>query len=435
MTSSAITPTDLAHLLSFPRLSFLQTTWLLGLFSRVSAGYQRHRNYPDNPEVFSLATSEVDRMFHGNASRVKAALFNLVDESFTTPLPNRKGVTRAYQWRDGIVTILQRVVIPEEHARPSGAPTVEYISSRRLGDRMRDLALLLEQDPDNEKAASRMAALSHLLMVSDYDAELDQPVIKVDVFYRQNKTKGRRFAMGPSLQGLAKEDRMAIMVDATDIDMVNAHPTIINALYEGETGKRLPGLARYTAEREEALLEIMGHFNVPRSAAKKLVLQTSYGASTKVSSKKKAAMPEWLRENGLTPREWVIDGAYDLPEIVEEISADLKEATRVLLATERGEYFLRQAQGYPARALALLVQSVESNILDFMRAYLDSKGVEVQTLVFDGLIAKGRVSKRALRELEDLIARFTRNEYGVSIPIRLTGDYYNAVPGAETYPI
>ena len=76
-----------------------------------------------------------------------------------------------------------------------------------------------------------------------------------------------------SLQNLKGDVRKALSHDTyTDVDMVNAHPTILSQLFERE-GLTCPHLGRYVAEREACLAET----GMTRKDAKTAFILLMYG--------------------------------------------------------------------------------------------------------------------------------------------------------------
>lgn len=129
-----------------------------------------------------------------------------------------------------------------------------------------------------------MSTLSILKAMREKCGQPDQNGVcemKVPYFYGTHSDgKGRRFAAGGrSLQSIPREIRWYIAGHLyVDIDMVNAHPSIMVHLCElaAADGIRCDHLKHYVANRDQ-LLESLGSEGMDRNAAKKFILENMNG--------------------------------------------------------------------------------------------------------------------------------------------------------------
>jgi len=97
----------------------------------------------------------------------------------------------------------------------------------------------------------------------------------IKVTYKQRNGVGRRFASkGLSLQSLCRQMRHTIARDYVDIDMVNAHPTLLLFVCE-QLKIQCPMLRKYCQNREK----FFGQNNLTKEEGKDLMIQMLYGGS------------------------------------------------------------------------------------------------------------------------------------------------------------
>ena len=111
---------------------------------------------------------------------------------------------------------------------------------------------------------------------------------QIAVRYKQNKSKGRFFAVGGlSMQSLPREIRHTIQKNYIDVDVVNAHPVILSFLAK-QRKLKTKYLDKYNSERDE-LLETL---QVDRDTAKTAVLSLMNGGNK--AYKALEVKPKWI---------------------------------------------------------------------------------------------------------------------------------------------
>ena len=87
---------------------------------------------------------------------------------------------------------------------------------------------------------------------------------------------GRLFAQCASLQNLPKEFRGAIGANYHDLDMKNAHPTIL-LQYCQKNDIKCENLEHYVNNRDEVIQKIMNVYNLEKGDVKQLFLSVMNG--------------------------------------------------------------------------------------------------------------------------------------------------------------
>lgn len=116
------------------------------------------------------------------------------------------------------------------------------------------------------------------VMARKYLDKSSNGVIKVNYHQKHNRDYGRFFADGSvSLQNITREIRQCIGFDYyDDIDMVNAHPIILQHLC-GKHGVDCDYLNEYISEREKHMSELSADNGIDRETAKKIFLSLING--------------------------------------------------------------------------------------------------------------------------------------------------------------
>jgi len=171
---------------------------------------------------------------------------------------------------------------------------------------------------------------------------------------------GRLYANG--VQTLPKKIRGFLMHATTDIDMDNCHPTILRYLCE-QHKIRCPMLTEYVNNRDD-ILEAM---DMSRSEAKELYLK-SLNDNNLNSKCKNKAFKAFDAEMKTIQNEFFTMDKY------EEIRTSVPSTKR---------------NNWQGSTLNRIICATENQILQNMIHTLNSKGIEISTLMFDGGMVEG----------------------------------------------
>lgn len=386
--------------------------WLVGFFSRVRTGVASHVKYMSDNTVFAIGAQELQVIFPNNYASIRDALFQKVSDDYWYAGPetasDKKGYTKAYKFRPETVAALKEYkVVPQA----DGPGCFKEKFNRKVLSDLCSLSSLFKNTED--------FVISSIYLHASVDN--GDGTGNCFVKYRRTYSGGREFACGPSLQTLPKYVRQQIMFDSTDIDMVNAHPTIMSALYKHMTGATLPVLEDYASiNREKILSDVADFHRCSRDAAKQQVLMVSYGASL---VKNAPAFTNWLSKNcgHLSVEELYEGNGHRLSPFIKAYAEELK----VLNQTIYDKHPLAKGMGGSKASIAAkIVQTYEAAILSVMQAFFVTKGIAIETLMFDGLLVGGFVNELMLRELEGHIRSWSIGTYGFELPIVLAKKYY-----------
>lgn len=242
------------------------------------------------------------------------------------------------------------------------------------------------------------------------------------VWYRRTSgPKGRRFAGCVSLQGIPDAVRQAIIdVSYTDIDMVNAHPTLFSGLaktYGVDAGK----INFYIENREKVLEKISSFFKVSRDASKDLMLALTFGMGFQYSQTKKrmgelSSFTKWCNENNaeVIPN----DNGIVIPAFLKQYKAELNAISNVLLKSEISAWLPEEKRTKrKSSGIALLIQSIEDEALEVMERWCAYKGIKVFSLAFDGLMVEG--VGHDFSECQTMINIMLKDRYGIDADLKL----------------
>jgi hypothetical protein len=200
--------------------------------------------------------------------------------------------------------------------------------------------------------------------------------------YRRHGGEGRRFLAHIGIQHAPKALRQSLLVGLGyfDVDGVNAHPSYLNAL----TGGVVEGLVRYCRDRERVLSRVGRHYGMDRSRCKKLFLALTFGAR--------------LHD----PAIWNLCGDTPHAREVIEYAEAMNRAARFLLARHGIDVPPGDLKKAHRRALALLLQTVEDEVLSACEGYHRARGEELNVYMFDGYMLRLE-SPVDTRELSDWV--------------------------------
>lgn len=396
------------------RFSDSEKVWMVGA---IAAGRAGKINHSCVKGAISFSADVLQKVFGDDYKKRIASILEIVDDyycpTFVEGVKVVKGITMAYRFRkEAIQLAIVSIKETPQIFRASSAAG----KKKPQGD-MRELTnrKILEKivaDNDVKNPESWISAASIL-------AAMDEEGRVYSDYRRAGGKYGRRFAIGPSLQNLPKDIRRRIMVDTTDIDMVNAHPVIFQALarkYEIDTF----GLDQYTERREMVLKENSEFFGVERDASKTLFLMVGYGALLHLMGLN-TAFGEWLVEHKVRlPAP--VKGKINLPASLSDFRDDMEAVKEAM----KGDEMFSMFKDAPSRSRAsLCIQWIEDEILSFMQAFFADKGRYVSCLLFDGLHIDGTITKELVAECEAAIAAWAPGKFGFEIKMKLATRYYD----------
>lgn len=172
---------------------------------------------------------------------------------------------------------------------------------------------------------------------------------------------GRLYSSG-GVQGLPKKFRGFLMKHTTDIDMKNAHPTILKYLCK-QNNIRCPMLSEYVSDRDG----VLENMEMDREEAKELYLKA-------------------LNDNKLNPK--------CKNKIFRAFDAEMKTIQTEFFGMEQYETIrdsvpVEKRHNWMGSHLNRIICSVENEILQHIIHILNSKGIDIEVLMFDGLMVTG----------------------------------------------
>ena len=173
-----------------------------------------------------------------------------------------------------------------------------------------------------------------------------------------------------------------------DVDIANCQPSLAAQMMR-QAGVPAPALHHYVAHRDTVLLETAESTGVDRAAAKKLFLAVCYGGSWET----------WARERAVGPS--------DVPDVVKCLQAELRDASRALLAVHpdgpRAELEQRRANpdahNPSASRFAYLTQDAERRCLEALVDAAVAHGRQVGALIHDGFLLRKRDGEEDIASL------------------------------------
>ena len=191
--------------------------------------------------------------------------------------------------------------------------------------------------------------------------------------YRQRHGFGRYWtAEKLGIQNMSRKIRHTICKDSMfDIDMKNAHPTLLS-WYCHKHGINCAALDAYIKHRDSMLQDLMKNRGITRDEAKKILLAIMNG-------KQENLQPD-------DPR-WFIDYYTGMRSIINAVVQLNPEMYEHAQKTKHTNYNLEGS------TINHILCRLENKALMAAFDYLNGKGIEVASLVFDGLmIYKNNVS-------------------------------------------
>ena len=181
----------------------------------------------------------------------------------------------------------------------------------------------------------------------------------------QGNKYGRLFSTS-SLQGLSRRIRNTIVdkQNCVDIDMVNAHPSILLQLAQ-TLNVPMPALNQYVLHRAIYINDLENKYSLTRDDAKKVVISVLNGAT---------------RSNIYPDMPWI-----------KQVEAEIGLVSDALKNTRTGIEIIRDiSRNHKWNENGSLVNhclcKIENEILSSCVSFLQSRNIEVYTLCFDGFI-------------------------------------------------
>lgn len=221
---------------------------------------------------------------------------------------------------------------------------------------------------------------------------------KVQVLYSQKYNGiGRFYAKNNgsrTLQNMPRELRNTLARNKyTDLDMVNALPTIL--YHECKINKiKSPLLRKYNKNRDEKLAELMNEFNCNRSIAKELPNRLMNGGGFK----------NWIKDNELCE-----DDEYEIPEFWVQFREELFNNYKSLYKIKYEYYKVvleskEDSWNEISRLVSISLQDKENDILQVAISYLQSLKYTVAVPIHDGMLIE---TKKGLDQV--LITELTKH--------------------------
>jgi hypothetical protein len=201
--------------------------------------------------------------------------------------------------------------------------------------------------------------------------------------YAKNRTSGRLIG-DFTIQSIRREVRGFICDGiTTDIDMDNAHPTILLTLCE-KHDIQVPNLTLYVNDRKKCLNDIQEKDGLTYFKAKQKVL-ISTNLDKRISTKS-----DFLKN-------------YD---------KEMKIIHKKFLDIEDFAYVKEFAKkdNFEGSFINHILCIYENEILKSMRTFCDINSIKVHSLMFDGLMVYGDINEYTLKEMEKHINEYTSFE-------------------------
>jgi hypothetical protein len=203
-------------------------------------------------------------------------------------------------------------------------------------------------------------------------------------FSKNLSDKGRLYAQGSlSLQNFKKEIRHTLAASRyVDIDMANAHPTLI-AQYCDKNNIKCPNLQYYVDKREKILENASKFHNISKSEIKILILRLCYLGAYKIPNYNELQEID-VEEPMIEPDEkynFLVKLRKELKQIASSICKIEKETHKIVMDDDN-------KTNKKAATLSITAQVIEHSCLMAMYKYFTERKYEVGTLCFDGLMLR-----------------------------------------------
>ena len=203
------------------------------------------------------------------------------------------------------------------------------------------------------------------------------------------KTMGRLFAQSASLQNLPREFRGAIGGNYHDLDMENAHPTIL-LQYCKKNDIKCDALEHYVNHRNDIITNLMDAYSLSKSDVKKLFLTVMNGGK----------------------REGITDAFFmKFQSECQRIHTFIASLNPKLLkdVSKRKDFNINGS------LTNIILCNLENEILMYSVQYLMNEGYNVDVLVFDGCMVRKREGIYITDELLSGLSGYVLEKTGYEI--------------------
>ena len=202
------------------------------------------------------------------------------------------------------------------------------------------------------------------------------PINNVSYLPSKNlKNMGRLFAQSASLQNLPREFRGALAENYYDLDMENAHPSIL-LQYCQKNDIKCEALEYYVNNRKEVINKIMNDFRMDKSDVKELFLSVMNGG----------------KRDGITDPFFM-----KFKTECERIHTFIASLNPKLLK----DVCKRKEFNVNGSLTNIILCNTENEILLYAVQYLMNEGYNVDVLVFDGCMVRKQETKEITEDLLD----------------------------------
>lgn len=223
---------------------------------------------------------------------------------------------------------------------------------------------------------------AQLTLMKDYLARVNKRGESMMQYYQRNGFGRYWTAAALGIQNISRKIRHTLCRDFMyDIDMKNAHPTLLS-WYCHDNGINCTGLDAYIANREEYLTDWMTRNNETRDDAKAHFLAIINGRRVKLAPED----PDWYKE--------FYSGIRHITNSIVKLRPELYELAKKSKDRRGTDYNI------DGTAVNYVMCSLENRALMAAFDYLTEQGIEVGSLVFDGLmIYKEKMTPERLPEV------------------------------------
>jgi hypothetical protein len=192
------------------------------------------------------------------------------------------------------------------------------------------------------------------------------------------RTDGRLYGSKGSIQNVSKNIRNFICDGkTTDVDMNNAHPSILYKLCE-KYNYECPNLERYINNRDEIIEKIMKDDNICKKEAKELILKaTNYNQKLKSNN-----------------------------EFTNNYSKEMLKIQQRFLDNRDFDYvkeYAKKDKNFEGSFINHILCIHENNILSALRTWCAINKYDIHSLMFDGLMVIGDLRSTAIPDMEQYI--------------------------------
>ena len=196
--------------------------------------------------------------------------------------------------------------------------------------------------------------------------------------FKTGRTDGRLYGSKGSIQNVSKNIRNFICDGkTTDVDMINAHPTILYKLCE-KYNYECPNLERYINNRDEIIDKIMKDDNISRKEAKELILKaTNYNQKLKSNN-----------------------------EFANNYSKEMIKIQQRFIDNRDFDYvkeYAKKDKNFEGSFINHILCIHENNILTSLRSWFAINNYDIHSLMFDGLMVIGDLRETAIPDMEKYI--------------------------------